>query len=180
MSRFVAVLICFTWSLPALSWAGNTVIVDSLTPPKSLPSELVVTVVKVDKSARRMYLMSGDTLVREYRIALGKQPKGHKRFEGDNRTPEGRYYLDYVLEESEFYRSVHISYPAPPDRKWAEKYDIDPGGNIKIHGLKNGERRSSGYVQSFDWTDGCIAITNQEMDEFIELVQMGTPIYIEW
>ena len=65
--------------------------------------------VKVDKSARRMYLMSGDTLVREYRIALGKQPKGHKRFEGDNRTPEGRYYLDYVLEESEFYRSVHIS-----------------------------------------------------------------------
>ena len=180
MSRFIAVLMCFTYSFLTLSWAGTPVVVESFPSSNPLYSQLAVTMVKVDKSARRMYLMSGDTLVREYRIALGKQPKGHKRFEGDNRTPEGRYYLDYVLEESEFYRSVHISYPAPSDRKWAEKYDIDPGGNIKIHGLKNGERRSSGYVQSFDWTDGCIAITNQEMDEFIDLVRMGTPIIIEW
>ena len=140
----------------------------------------VVTLVKVDKSKRRMYLLKGDEVVQEFRIALGKEPKGHKRFEGDNRTPEGEYTLDYIMERSEFYRSVHINYPRSSDRQWAEENDVDPGGNIKIHGIKNGERRSPGFIQSFDWTDGCIALTNQDMDEFIQLVKMGTPIHIEW
>ncbi|PMG37385.1 hypothetical protein BCU97_11170 [Vibrio splendidus] len=140
----------------------------------------VVTLVKVDKSKRRMYLLKGDEVVQEFRIALGKQPKGHKRFEGDNRTPEGQYQLDYVLEESDFHRSVHISYPQPSDMQWAKENEVDPGGNIKIHGIKNGERRSPSFIQSFDWTDGCIALTNQDMDAFIELVKMGTPIHIEW
>ncbi|CDU14037.1 L,D-transpeptidase family protein [Vibrio coralliirubri] len=140
----------------------------------------VVTLVKVDKSKRRMYLLKGEEVIQEFRIALGKQPKGHKRFEGDNRTPEGEYQLDYVMEESDFYRSVHINYPQPSDMQWAEQNDVDPGGNIKIHGIKNGERRSPSFIQSFDWTDGCIALTNQDMDEFLQLVKMGTPIYIEW
>jgi len=140
----------------------------------------VVTLVKVDKSKRRMYLLKGEEVVQEFRIALGKQPKGHKRFEGDNRTPEGQYQLDYVLEESDFHRSVHISYPQPSDMQWAKENEVDPGGNIKIHGIKNGERRSPSFIQSFDWTDGCIALTNQDMDAFIELVKMGTPIHIEW
>lgn len=140
----------------------------------------VVTLVKVDKSKRRMYLLKGEEVVQEFRIALGRQPKGHKRFEGDNRTPEGEYTLDYIMEHSEFYRSVHINYPRSSDRQWAEDNDVDPGGNIKIHGIKNGERRSPGFIQSFDWTDGCIALTNQDMDEFIQLVKMGTPIHIEW
>ncbi|PMN48925.1 hypothetical protein BCT31_22135 [Vibrio lentus] len=140
----------------------------------------VVTLVKVDKSKRRMYLFKDDEVVQEFRIALGKQPKGHKRFEGDNRTPEGQYKLDYIMEESDFYRSVHINYPQSADREWAEKHDLSPGGNIKIHGIKNGERRSPSFIQSFDWTDGCIALTNQDMDAFIELVKMGTPIHIEW
>ncbi|WP_286301824.1 L,D-transpeptidase family protein [Vibrio apostichopi] len=140
----------------------------------------VVTLVKVDKSKRRMYLFKDDEVVQEFRIALGKQPKGHKRFEGDNRTPEGQYKLDYIMEESDFYRSVHINYPQSADREWAEKHDVSPGGNIKIHGIKNGERRSQSFIQSFDWTDGCIALTNQDMDAFIELVKMGTPIHIEW
>ena len=140
----------------------------------------VVTLVKVDKSKRRMYLFKDDEVVQEFRIALGKQPKGHKRFEGDNRTPEGQYKLDYIMEESDFYRSVHINYPQSADKEWAEKHDLSPGGNIKIHGIKNGERRSPSFVQSFDWTDGCIALTNQDMDAFIELVKMGTPIHIEW
>ncbi|MEZ8720257.1 murein L,D-transpeptidase family protein [Vibrio pomeroyi] len=148
--------------------------------PEIDPLLQVVTLVKVDKSKRRMYLMKGDEVIQEFRIALGKQPKGHKRFEGDNRTPEGEYQLDYVMEESDFYRSVHINYPQPSDRQWAENNDVDPGGNIKIHGIKNGERRSPSFIQSFDWTDGCIALTNQDMDEFIQLVKMGTPIHIEW
>ncbi|WP_299690352.1 L,D-transpeptidase family protein [uncultured Vibrio sp.] len=144
------------------------------------PSRQVVTLVKVDKSKRRMYLLKGDEVIQEYRIALGKEPKGHKRFEGDKRTPEGKYRLDYIMEESEFYRSVHIDYPRPSDKRWAEKNKVDPGGNIKVHGIRNGEWRSPDFIQSFDWTDGCIALTNQDMDEFIELVKMGTPIHIEW
>ncbi|WP_135385658.1 L,D-transpeptidase family protein [Vibrio tasmaniensis] len=154
----------------------------TLTGPSSEADSLsqVVTLVKVDKSKRRMYLLKGDEVIQEFRIALGKKPKGHKRFEGDNRTPEGEYQLDYVMEESDFHRSVHISYPQPSDMQWAEENDVDPGGNIKIHGIKNGERRSPSFIQSFDWTDGCIALTNQDMDEFLQLVKMGTPIHIEW
>lgn len=173
-------LLWFTCLFPILVRAGIPLDAINADHQASRLQQPLVTLVSVDKSLRRMYLFNGDSLIREYRVALGKQPKGHKRFEGDNRTPEGQYQLDYVLEESDFYRSVHISYPAPSDLEWAAKYDIDPGGDIKIHGLKNGERRASRYIQSFDWTDGCIALTNQEMDEFIELVQMGTPIHIEW
>jgi len=143
-------------------------------------SEPAITLVKVDKSKRRLYLMSGDSVIREYRIALGKYPKGHKLHEGDNRTPEGQYRLDYVTEESNFYRSIHISYPHLQDVIRAGEFGLSPGGNIKIHGLKNDETRSPQFIQSFDWTNGCIALTNQEIDEFIALVKMGTPIHIEW
>ncbi|CAK4074212.1 hypothetical protein VDT1_3274 [Vibrio sp. 16] len=139
-----------------------------------------VDLVKVDKSKRRMYLMDGKEVVREYRVALGQSPKGHKRQEGDQKTPEGRYYLDFVIEDSQYYKSIHISYPNLRDRTYARVHNLDPGGDIKIHGLKNGERRPANYVQSFDWTDGCIAITNQEMDELLSLVTIGTPIEIVW
>lgn len=146
----------------------------------SVVPQLKVSLVKVDKSKRRMYLMDGTTVLKEYRIALGKEPKGHKLHEGDNRTPEGHYRLDYVTEESSFYRSVHISYPHLQDIIRAGEFRLSPGGDIKIHGLKNGESKPPQFIQSFDWTNGCIALTNQEMDEFIELVEMGTPIHIEW
>ena len=139
-----------------------------------------ITLVLVDKSKRRMYLLSGKEVIREYRIALGDKPKGHKQVEGDNRTPEGRYILEYVTEDSSFYRSVHISYPNYSDTQEAKKRGELAGGDIKIHGLKNGESRSPLFIQSFDWTNGCIAITNEQLDDFINLVEMGTPIYIEW
>lgn len=139
-----------------------------------------VDLVKVDKSKRRMYLIDNQQVIKEFRIALGKQPKGHKRYEGDQRTPEGRYYLDFVLEDSEFYRSIHISYPNAKDIAYAQSLNLSPGGNIKIHGLKNGDKRPAKYVQSFDWTDGCIAISNQDMDQLLNLVSAGTPIEITW
>lgn len=139
-----------------------------------------VDLVKVDKSKRRMYLMTEDVVVKEYRIALGANPKGHKQEEGDKRTPEGNYTLDYIINDSAFYRSVHVSYPDPIDTLEARRRGVYPGGNIKIHGLKNGETQESSFIQSFDWTNGCIAITNEEMDEFIQMVPMGTPITIEW
>lgn len=146
----------------------------------SLPALAQVDLVKVDKSKRRLYLMQGETVIREYRIALGKNPQGHKLQEGDHRTPEGDYTLDYVSEESAFYRSVHISYPNETDLAQARERGVSPGGDIKIHGLRDGEPRPPQFIQSFDWTNGCIALTNAEMDEFIRLVKMGTPIHIEW
>lgn len=144
------------------------------------PAFAEVDLVKVDKSKRRMYLIDNNQVVKEFRIALGKRPKGHKIHEGDQRTPEGRYYLDFIIEDSEFHRSIHISYPNAKDIAYASSLSLDPGGNIKIHGLKNGETRPAKYVQSFDWTDGCIAISNQEMDELLKLVTPGTPIEISW
>ncbi|NOI60210.1 hypothetical protein CKA27_06670 [Vibrio coralliilyticus] len=143
-------------------------------------SSAMVDLVKVDKSKRRMYLIDNGQVVKEFRIALGKHPKGHKTQEGDHRTPEGRYYLDFVIDNSEFYRSIHISYPNPRDIAHAAKLRVDPGGDIKIHGLRNGEKRPAKFVQSFDWTNGCIAITNEEMDELLTLVKTGTPIEIRW
>ncbi|MDE1263520.1 L,D-transpeptidase family protein [Vibrio aestuarianus] len=139
-----------------------------------------VDLVKVDKSKRRMYLLDGQTVVQEYRIALGKNPQGHKFKEGDQRTPEGRYYLDYISNNSSYYRSVHITYPNHQDTVLAMQSGVDPGGDIKIHGLKNGFQAKPEFIQSFDWTDGCIAITNDQMDDFLSRVKLGTPIVIEW
>lgn len=142
---------------------------------------LYVDRVKVDKSKRRMYLLHHNQIVREYRIALGKRPRGHKIREGDGRTPEGHYQLGFVMDNSSYYRSMHINYPSPQDVEFSHQLGYEPGSNIKIHGLKNGANNANpARVQSFDWTDGCIAITNQEMDEFLSLVQVGTPIDIEW
>lgn len=146
----------------------------------SFTASAKVDLVQVDKSKRRMYLVENNKVVREYRIALGGEPKGHKIQEGDQRTPEGHYSLDFVLHDSYFYKSMHISYPNANDIANAVKLGVDPGGNIKIHGLKNGEKRPPAFVQSFDWTNGCIAITNREMDEFLALVPLGTPIEIYW
>ncbi|GAK82626.1 uncharacterized protein conserved in bacteria [Vibrio ponticus] len=145
---------------------------------KVTEDEITVNKVTVDKSKRRLYLLDNDKVVREFRIALGKRPLGHKRYEGDQRTPEGVYKLEYVMEDSQFYRSIHISYPNEQDLAKASRLNLNPGGNIKIHGQKNGESRPSKFVQSFDWTDGCIALSNEEMDEFLSLVKVGTPIEI--
>ncbi|MGL6260852.1 L,D-transpeptidase family protein [Vibrio sp. WXL210] len=136
--------------------------------------------VHVKKSERRMYLMHGDKVIKQYRIALGKSPRGHKVHKGDQKTPEGHYTLSFVMEDSAFHRSMHIDYPNYQDIEHAERLGLDPGGNIKIHGLSNTDERDPQFIQSFDWTDGCIALLNHEMDEFIKLVEYGTPIFIEW
>lgn len=146
-----------------------------------LETEYHVDLVKVDKSARKMYLLQGDRIVRWYRISLGANPKGHKLREGDKRTPEGRYFLDFINEKSRFYRSVRINYPNEHDVKRAQKLGVSPGGQIMIHGQKNdGSLPPANGRGSEDWTEGCIAIANEEMDEFLRLVKLGTPIDIEW
>lgn len=140
-----------------------------------------VNLVKVDKSARKMFLMIDEKIIREYRVALGGNPKGHKQYEGDERTPEGRYTLDYKKDNSSFYRAMHISYPNQQDIHNARSQGKDPGGFIMVHGQRDwSDLPFSAHELKIDWTEGCIAITNSEMDEFMDLVREGTPIHIEW
>ena len=139
-----------------------------------------IDLVKVDKSENKMYLYNGDTIVKEYNVAFGENPKGHKQQEGDEKTPEGIYTLDYIKEDSSFYRAMHISYPNAKDKEHAKKLGVSPGGFIMVHGQKNGFGWLAYLTQRFNWTNGCIALTNSEMDEFLSLVKVGTKIQIEW
>ena len=139
-----------------------------------------VDLVKVKKSENRMYLLDGDTVIREFHVALGGDPIGHKQQEGDQKTPEGVYTLDYKKEDSSYYRAMHINYPNAQDKAKAEKLGVSPGGLIMVHGQRNRLGWLSTITQQFNWTDGCIALTNSEMDEFMSLVNVGTKIEIEW
>ncbi|MCR9214374.1 MAG: L,D-transpeptidase family protein [Proteobacteria bacterium] len=136
--------------------------------------------VLVDKSDRQLYIMEKGKILRQFSIALGGNPKGHKLQEGDQKTPEGVYVLDYINENSAYHRSMHISYPTDQDRFAAKIRGVEPGGMIMIHGQKNGAGIFSALTQLFDWTEGCIALTNDEMDEFLALVPVGTTIHIRW
>lgn len=137
-------------------------------------------IVVVIKSESKLLLRKGGKVIKKYRVALGGNPRGHKRREGDGRTPEGLYVLDYKNPNSEFYKSIHISYPNADDRKAARKRGVTPGGMIMIHGQKNGgDRLPAKTIQLFNWTDGCIAVTNSEMDEIWRAVEVNTPIRIK-
>ncbi|AJQ94793.1 L,D-transpeptidase family protein [Gynuella sunshinyii] len=151
-----------------------------LTTLVSLPAWAEATLVQVDKSERRMTVFEGDQILASYHIALGGNPQGHKQQEGDEKTPEGSYVLDYIKEDSAYHKAMHISYPDQADQRNAKARGVSPGGFIMIHGQRNGLGWLSGIVQHFNWTDGCIALTNKEMDEFVALVPIGTPIRIDW
>lgn len=146
----------------------------------ALPKGTQADFVFVDKSERRMYLMKKGKVIRSYHIALGDQPKGHKRQEGDEKTPEGVYTLDWKNENSIAHRSIHISYPNKKDKAQAQKRGVSPGGAIMIHGQMNGMGHLAPVMQKRNWTDGCIAVTNDEMDEVMDLVKVGTKIKIVW
>jgi murein L,D-transpeptidase YafK len=128
----------------------------------------------VRKSRREMLLLRGEAILRSYRIALGREPLGHKVQEGDGRTPEGLYVIDRRNPRSAYHLSLHISYPNADDSSRARELGVDPGGDIMIHGLKEGVRHPDE-----DWTQGCIAVADHEMDEIWGLVADGTPIRIE-
>lgn len=131
----------------------------------------------VEKAARQMHLMRDGTVLKTYRIALGRDPIGHKRQEGDSRTPEGVYTIDTRNPESRFHLSLRVSYPNAADRQQAAMRGVAPGGDIFIHGLPNGAAAQFLYAGR-DWTDGCIAVTNAEIREIWAAVRDGTPIEI--
>ena len=145
--------------------------------PASTPLPLADRVV-VDKSERSLRLYAGDNVLREFRVALGAEPVGDKRQEGDNRTPEGRYTLDLRNADSDFFLSIRISYPSPADVADARALGADPGGQIMIHGQPNVPRFSPGFYENADWTNGCIAVSNLAMIDIWLMTRPGTPIEI--
>jgi murein L,D-transpeptidase YafK len=143
-----------------------------------LPNGLRAEKVLVEKSARKLTLLKQDKPLKVYRVALGRTPFGHKEREGDGRTPEGLYLIDSHKSDSAFHRAMHISYPSSRDVRVAQSKDHSPGGAIMIHGIRNGlgwVGRLHGLV---DWTAGCIAVTNWEIEEIWRAVPDGTPIEI--
>jgi murein L,D-transpeptidase YafK len=132
----------------------------------------------VEKSERRLTLFSNDRAIKTYKIALGQVPKGPKLIQGDHRTPEGGYIIDARNPDSKYHLSLHISYPNEIDREIAQMAGIVSGGSIMIHGAGKKYEWMGKFHTSLDWTDGCIAVTNREIEEIWQLVPDGTPIKI--
>jgi murein L,D-transpeptidase YafK len=130
------------------------------------------------KQERTLQLISGGKVLKTYKVALGGNPIGSKVQQGDHRTPEGIYVLDHRNVHSQYYKSIHISYPNAADRANAAKLHVAPGGDIFLHGLPNGYGWVGSEHRLKDWTDGCVAVTDKEIDEIWKLVADGTPIEI--
>jgi murein L,D-transpeptidase YafK len=144
---------------------------------------IAVADTKVDKvlilkSERKLQLLNGQKVVKEYRVALGNSPKGAKERRGDGKTPEGTYVIDFRNKNSQFHRSLHVSYPNAVDRERARKLRAEPGGDIFIHGLPNGFGAIGAAHRMKDWTLGCVAVTNEEIEEIWRFVPDGTTVEI--
>lgn len=123
--------------------------------------------------------MKGSEPLRVYKVALGRTTLGAKTRKGDHKTPEGRYVIDAKKANSRFYRALHISYPNQLDRERAQRDGQDPGGDVEIHGIENGLGWIGSWHRRLDWTDGCIAVTDGEMDDIWNSVAIGTPVEIK-
>lgn len=150
-----------------------------ITGNQALPADAHADHVVVMKSQRILNLMRNGQLLKSYRISLGGDPVGPKAREGDHKTPEGKYILDRRNPKSRYYRSLHISYPDAKDRAHAAGLGVSPGGDVFVHGLPNNFGWLKDTHLAMDWTDGCIAVTDQEMDEIWRAVADGTPIDIK-
>lgn len=157
-------------SLPVSTFAEN-----SATAAEKIRTADSVLVVK---SERRLYLLAEGEVFAEYPATFGAQPEGHKEREGDERTPEGHYMLDWKNQHSAFYKSIHVDYPNAEDRAAAAIRGEDPGGQIMIHGQRNGYGWLAPIARFFNWTDGCIALSDSDMDEVWRSVRANTPIEI--
>ncbi len=141
--------------------------------PEDPPDKVIVR-----KADRVLQVWRDGLVIRSFRISLGRDPVGPKRQEGDGRTPEGGYVLDWRKEDSVAYRSIHISYPSDADRERARAAGIKPGGSIMIHGQWNGFGWVGWVLQNFDWTNGCIGLDNADLDELWDMLAWNTPIVI--
>lgn len=134
--------------------------------------------VLIEKKERRLTLLSKGEVIKTYKIALGGNPVGPKERQGDNKTPEGTYIIDSRNRDSGYHLSLHISYPNEKDKIRAKELDVSPGGDIMIHGIKNGLSWVGASHAEVDWTKGCIAVKDEEMEEIYKLVPNGTIVEI--
>lgn len=132
----------------------------------------------IEKKERRLTLLSKGKVLKSYQIALGGDPSGPKERQGDNKTPEGTYVIDSRNKNSRYHRSLHISYPNEKDKKRAKELGVSPGGDIMIHGIKNGMSWVGDLHTDVDWTKGCIAVTDEEIEEIDKLAPNGTIVEI--
>lgn len=178
--KTLAVLLVLALAVPVAGFAYTKVLgrLGSGTAPAMAAVEQQADKIIVRKSDRVLQLLRGDEVLRTYRIALGGAPEGHKLQEGDQKTPVGDYVIDWRNPRSMAHLSLHISYPNEQDMLRASEANVSPGGNIMIHGLANGWGALGAIHHLWDWTDGCVAVTNSEMQEIWSLVPNGTPILI--
>ena len=143
-------------------------------PAAGVPAERIV----IEKSKRTLTLFRQDKEIKTYKVALGRDPVGPKVRQGDNKTPEGVYFVDYKVRHSIYHRALHLSYPNPDDVERARSLGVPPGGSIMIHGMKEDKLWMGDVQYLFNWTNGCIALTNREMEELWDLVSPWTPVEI--
>lgn len=132
----------------------------------------------IEKSKRSMTLLDGAKVVKSYKVALGGHPQGAKDRQGDHKTPEGVYVIDAKKSNSQLHKALHVSYPNEADRERAKTLGVNPGGDIEIHGLGAKWGWVGAAHRATDWTDGCIAVTNGEIDEIYPSIKVGTPVEI--
>jgi murein L,D-transpeptidase YafK len=143
-----------------------------------LPENVTADKILIEKSKRRLTLLNNNTPLKTYVISLGKEPVGKKTAEGDGRTPEGIYSIDRRKLNSKYHRALHISYPNSEDSAQAKARGVSPGGDIMIHGLPNGIGFVGKLHTKRDWTLGCIAVTNPEIEEILRVVPDGATVVI--
>jgi murein L,D-transpeptidase YafK len=145
---------------------------------QAIPQGIYADRILVEKSKRRLILFAGEQVLKEYEIALGENAYGPKEREGDKKTPEGHYIIDSRKADSDYHLALRISYPNADDIRRARKMGVPPGNNIMIHGIGSGLGWLGGHHRALDWTQGCIAVTNAEIEEIWRVVPDGTPIEI--
>jgi len=141
-------------------------------------AKVVADSIVVSKSAHTLSLMSGKTVLKTYHVARGRGSAKAKQVAGDNRTPEGKYIVDEKKTSTSFHRALHLSYPNADDRARAANLGKSPGGDIEIHGLPTAFAWLGTMQHTLDWTAGCIALSNDEIDEVWKMVSVGTPVEI--
>jgi murein L,D-transpeptidase YafK len=148
-------------------------------PEERLSNDILIDNIIVYKSNRKMLVFSNDQLLKTYKISLGRQPKGAKEIEGDKKTPEGIYFINDKNPNSSYHKNLSISYPNKDNIEIANRLGKLAGGDIKIHGLRNKIGFIGKFHRWFDWTLGCIAVTNNEIDELYQTVKIGARIEIK-
>jgi murein L,D-transpeptidase YafK len=168
MKRLGIAVVSFAVLAAGVVWANR--------PVEPLPADARADLVVVEKTKRMLTLYKSGVMLRSYHVALGRGLTGAKERAGDARTPEGRYTIDSRNAQSVFHRALHVSYPSAADRARARVAGYEPGGDVMIHGMRNGLGWLGRAHRLFDWTRGCMAVTNDEIEEIWRVVPDGTPI----